>query len=48
MEWISSIAAKSRLRRQTKGAIAALVARQIEADERGELLDHVVDRRLGY
>ena len=29
-------------------AIAALVARQIEADERGEPLDHVVDRRRGY
>jgi glyoxylate/hydroxypyruvate reductase len=29
-------------------AIAALVARQIEADERGELLNHVVDRRRGY
>jgi glyoxylate/hydroxypyruvate reductase A len=29
-------------------AIAALVVRQIEADERGELLDHVVDRRRGY
>ncbi len=29
-------------------AIAALVARQIEACERGEPLDHVVDRRRGY
>jgi glyoxylate/hydroxypyruvate reductase A len=29
-------------------AIAALVARQIEAYERGEPLDHVVDRRRGY
>jgi glyoxylate/hydroxypyruvate reductase len=29
-------------------AIAALVARQIEADERGEPLDHAVDRRRGY
>ena len=29
-------------------AIAALVARQIKADERGEPLDHVVDRRRGY
>jgi glyoxylate/hydroxypyruvate reductase len=29
-------------------AIAALVARQIEADERGEPLDHTVDRRRGY
>ena len=29
-------------------AIAALVARQIEADERGEPLDPVVDRRRGY
>ena len=29
-------------------AIAALVARQIEADERGEPLAHVVDRRRGY
>jgi glyoxylate/hydroxypyruvate reductase A len=29
-------------------AIAALVARQIEAFERGQPLDHVVDRRRGY
>jgi glyoxylate/hydroxypyruvate reductase A len=29
-------------------AIAALVARQIEAYERGQPLDHVVDRRRGY
>jgi glyoxylate/hydroxypyruvate reductase len=29
-------------------AIAAFVARQIEADERGEPLAHVVDRRRGY
>ena len=29
-------------------AIAALVARQIEAYERGEPLAHVVDRRRGY
>jgi glyoxylate/hydroxypyruvate reductase len=29
-------------------AIAALVARQIEAHERGEALAHVVDRRRGY
>ncbi|HEY6521024.1 MAG TPA: NAD(P)-dependent oxidoreductase, partial [Roseiarcus sp.] len=29
-------------------AIATLVARQIEADERGEPLAHVVDRRRGY
>jgi glyoxylate/hydroxypyruvate reductase len=29
-------------------AIAALVARQIEAYEHGEPLDHVVDRRRGY
>jgi glyoxylate/hydroxypyruvate reductase A len=29
-------------------AIAALVARQIDAYERGEPLDHVVDRRRGY
>jgi glyoxylate/hydroxypyruvate reductase A len=29
-------------------AIAALVARQIEADERGEPLDHLVHRRRGY
>jgi glyoxylate/hydroxypyruvate reductase A len=29
-------------------AIAALVARQIEAHEHGELLAHVVDRRRGY
>jgi len=29
-------------------AIAALVARQIEAHERGEPLDHIVDRRRGY
>ena len=29
-------------------AIAALVARQIEAHERGEPLDHVVDRQRGY
>jgi glyoxylate/hydroxypyruvate reductase len=29
-------------------AIAALVARQIEADERGEPLDHTVDRGRGY
>jgi glyoxylate/hydroxypyruvate reductase len=29
-------------------AIAALVARQIEAHERGEPLAHVVDRRRGY
>jgi glyoxylate/hydroxypyruvate reductase A len=29
-------------------AIAALVARQIEAYERGEVLAHVVDRRHGY
>ncbi len=29
-------------------AIAALVARQIEADERGEPLAHLVDRRRGY
>ena len=29
-------------------AIAALVARQIEADERGRPFDHVVDRRRGY
>ena len=29
-------------------AIAALVARQIEAYERGEPLDHMVDRRRGY
>ncbi len=29
-------------------AIAALVSRQIEAYERGESLDHVVDRRRGY
>ena len=29
-------------------AIAALIARQIEAYERGEPLDHVVDRRRGY
>ena len=29
-------------------AIAALVARQIEAYERGEPLDHIVDRRRGY
>ena len=29
-------------------AIAALVAEQIEAYERGEPLDHVVDRRRGY
>jgi glyoxylate/hydroxypyruvate reductase len=28
--------------------IAALVARQIEACERGEPLAHVVDRRRGY
>jgi glyoxylate/hydroxypyruvate reductase len=29
-------------------AIAALVARQIEADDRGEPLDHTVDRGRGY
>ena len=29
-------------------AIAAFVARQIEAYERGEPLAHVVDRRRGY
>jgi glyoxylate/hydroxypyruvate reductase A len=29
-------------------AVAALVARQIEAYERGEPLAHVVDRRRGY
>jgi glyoxylate/hydroxypyruvate reductase A len=29
-------------------AIAALVARQIEAHERGEPLAHLVDRRRGY
>ena len=29
-------------------AIAAFVARQIEAHERGEPLAHVVDRRRGY
>jgi glyoxylate/hydroxypyruvate reductase A len=29
-------------------AIAALVARQIEADERDDPLDHIVDRRRGY
>jgi glyoxylate/hydroxypyruvate reductase A len=29
-------------------AIATLVARQIEADERGEPLEHLVDRRRGY
>jgi glyoxylate/hydroxypyruvate reductase A len=29
-------------------AVAALVARQIEASERGEPLAHVVDRRRGY
>ena len=29
-------------------AIAALVARQIEADERGRPFDHVVDRCRGY
>jgi glyoxylate/hydroxypyruvate reductase len=29
-------------------AIAALVARQIAADERGEPLEHLVDRRRGY
>ncbi len=29
-------------------AIAALVARQIEADERGEPLKHTVERRRGY
>jgi hypothetical protein len=32
----------------TPEAIAAFVAAQIEAHERGEPLAHVVDRRRGY